>query len=408
MLSVLPLRRPAHDTNYVATRKARLMRLCFVADPASIHTQRWVGYCAAAGHKVHLVNLGPQPAQQFDWPGPQHHTLPEPLTLAIPGARGLVNLFARRHALRALLAEIRPDVLHAHYIADPGWFAALSGFHPLVLTAWGSDLLVGLRQGPWLNRWLTRYALRRADLLTADARQLLDVAQPHLRPGARTELIRFGVDTRDFSPGSDATWRVRLNLGHAPLMISIRQCHPLYNIDIIIRAFARVRETLPTVRLVVKLVSQGVNNPYLAQTRALVSRLALDDVVIFVPQVAYTEMPDLYRSANVVVSVPSSDGMPVSVLEAMACGAPVVASDLPALRELTADGADLSLVPVRDAEALSRAVLTLLTDPVRRQQAVDRNLATVRRTADFAVEMARMEQLYRSLALDGAEGRRNA
>ena len=384
------------------------MRLCFIGNPGSIHTQRWVSHFAQARHETHLVNLGPQPTRQFDWPGPQHHNLPAPPRIPIPGLRGVIMLLARRRALAALLDQIRPDVLHAHTVADPGWFAALSGFHPFVLTAWGSDVLLGLRQGPRLQRRLTRYALRRADLFTADARQVLDAAQPHLRPGVRVELIRFGVDTHTFSPGIDAIWRARLALATGPVLLSIRQCHPLYNIDVIIRAFARVREVIPNARLLVKLVSQGADDPYLAEVRALAAQLALGDAVVYVPQVSYAEIPDLYRAADLVLSVPSSDGMPVSVLEAMACGVPVIATDLPALRELTADGADLALTPVRDIDALCAAILTLLTDPARRQQASERNLATVRRAADFATEMARMEAFYRALAHSGAEGRRGA
>ena len=373
------------------------MRLCFTGNPGSIHTQRWVGHFAQAGHEVHLINLGPQPARKFDWPGPQHHNLPAPPVAPIPGLRGVLMLTARRRALIALLRQIQPDVLHAQSVADPGWFAALSGFHPLVLTAWGSDVLLGLHRGPRLHRWLTRNALQRADLLTADARSVLDAARPHLRPGARVELIRFGVDTRAFCPGVDTTWRARLALGSGPVLLSIRQCHPLYNIDVIIRAFARVRGEIPDARLLVKLVSQDANDPYLAEMRALADQLALSDAVVYVPQVAYAEIPDLYRAADVVLSVPSSDGLPVSVLEAMACGTPVIASDLPALRELADDGADLSLVPTRDVEALSHAILALLTDPARRARIIEENLATVRRTADFDVEMARMEQLYHSL-----------
>ena len=306
------------------------MRLCFTGNPGSIHTQRWVGHFAQAGHEVHLINLGPQPAWKFDWPGPQHHNLPSPPVALIPGLRGVLMLTARRRALIALLRQIQPDVLHAHSVADPGWFAALSGFHPLVLTAWGSDVLLGLHRGPRLHRWLTRNALHRADLLTADARSVLDVARPHLRPGARVELIRFGVDTRAFSPGVDATWRARLALESGPVLLSIRQCHPLYNIDVIIRAFARIREEIPDARLLVKLVSQDADTPYLAEMRALADQLALGDAVVYVPQVAYAEIPDLYRAADLVLSVPSSDGLPVSVLEAMACGTPVIASDLPA------------------------------------------------------------------------------
>ena len=124
------------------------MRLCFVGNPGSIHTQRWVGHFAQAGHETHLVNLGPQPARKFDWPGPQHHNLPAPPMAPMPGLRGVIMLMARRRALAALLKQIQPDVLHAHSVADPGWFAALSGFHPFVLTAWGSDVLLGLHRGP--------------------------------------------------------------------------------------------------------------------------------------------------------------------------------------------------------------------------------------------------------------------
>jgi L-malate glycosyltransferase len=374
------------------------MRLCFTGNPGSTHTQRWVGHFAQTGHEVHLINLGPQPARKFDWPGPEHHNLPAPPMAPIPGLRGVLMLAARRRALIALVRQIQPDVLHAQSVADPGWFAALSGFHPLVLTAWGSDVLLGLHRGPRLHRWLTRNALRHADLLTADARSVLDAARPHLRPGARVELIRFGVDTRAFSPGIDAVWRERLALGTGPVLLSIRQCHPLYNIDTIIRAFARVHGEIPNARLLVKLVSQNADDPYLAEMRALVDELALVDAIVYVQQVSYADIPGLYRTAAVVLSVPSSDGLPVSVLEAMACGTPVIAGDLPALRELTDDGADLSLVPVREIEALSQAILALLTDPARRAHAIEQNLATVRRTADFGVEMARMEQLYHSLS----------
>ena len=297
---------------------------------------------------------------------------------------------------RDLLKQIQPDILHAHSVADPGWFAALSSFHPFVLTAWGSDVLLGLRRGPRLHRWLTRNALRRADLLTADARSVLDAAQPYLGAGTRTALIRFGVDTHVFCPGADATWRARLGLGPGPVLLSIRQCHPLYNIDVIIRAFARVREELPTARLLVKLVAQSSDDPYLVEMRALAGQLVLGDAIVYVPQVSYAEIPDLYRAADLVLSVPSSDALPVSVLEAMACGTPVIASDLPALSELTDDGADLSLVPDRDDAALCHAILELLTDPVRRRHVAEQNLTVVRRTGDFAVEMAHMEDLYRS------------
>lgn len=373
------------------------MRLCYLADPASTHTQRWVRYFADAGHEVHLIHWGPPPGRPPNWPGVTHHELVIPAAPALPGLRWAAYFAGRVRGLRRLLREIRPDLLHAHYISGPGWLAAQSGFHPLVLTAWGSDILLGLHSGPWRERLTLRYALRQADLLTADARQVLDAAGPYLAPHVRAVLIRIGADVQAFRPGSDDLWRSRLGLSADPIILSVRQCHPAYNIDTIVRALPAVRAQIPRVHLLIKLVNQAAGDPYVAALQGLIAALKLSDAATFVPHVSYDELPGLYRTAQVVVSVPSSDGMPVSVLEAMACGTPVVVSDLPALRELAGDGADLPLVPVRDPDALSQTLIRLLADPERRASIADRNLETAHRVGNWEVEMSRMAALYETL-----------
>jgi glycosyltransferase involved in cell wall biosynthesis len=377
------------------------MRLCYLADPASTHTQRWVRHFADAGYEVHLIHWGPPPARPPSWPGVIHHDLIVPPTPAVPGVRWAAHFVGRARVLRALLREIRPDLLHAHYISGPGWLAAQAGFHPLVMTAWGSDILLGLHGGPVRERLTLRYALRRADLLTADARLVLDTARPYLAPRTQAVLIRIGADTEAFRPGTGNLWRTRLGLDTDPVILSVRQCHPMYNIDTIVRALPAVRAQIPWAHLLIKLVNQAADDPYVANLRALIVELKLTDAVTFVPYVGYDELPDLYRTAQVVVSVPSSDGMPVSVLEAMACGTPVVVSDLPALRELAGDGADLPLVPARDAGALGQTLIRLLADPDERTNIAAQNLETVRRVGDFAAEMGRMEALYRDLVKGG-------
>ncbi|MEZ5608242.1 MAG: glycosyltransferase [Burkholderiaceae bacterium] len=80
---------------------------------------------------------------------------------------------ARRH-----VRELAPDIVHAHYITSYGYLAARCGRHPLVLTAWGSDLLVTPQASPWM-RWLTGWILRRADLITGDSASLMDAARQY-------------------------------------------------------------------------------------------------------------------------------------------------------------------------------------------------------------------------------------
>ena len=102
----------------------------------------------------------------------------------------------------------------------------------------------------------------------------------------------------------------------------------------------------------------------MAQVRNLIDLAGVTAAVEYVD-----ELPDdraiaeLYRRAAVAVSVPSSDGTPQSVLEAMACGAVPVLSDLPSLREWVDDGREAFLVPAGDSAAVASAISRLLTEP---------------------------------------------
>ena len=64
-------------------------------------------------------------------------------------------------AVRQLVRKIKPDVLHAHQVASAGWLGAAANYHPLLVSAWGSDLLVGTRRS-WTQRLLARWVLPRA------------------------------------------------------------------------------------------------------------------------------------------------------------------------------------------------------------------------------------------------------
>ena len=101
--------------------------------------------------------------------------------------------------LRLLMRQIRPDVLHAHYLSWYGWSAWLSGFHPYVVTVWGSDVFVGARDSAMHRRWARR-TLGGAALVTAVSE---DLARAAVELGASPEVIRivqFGFDPDAFFP----------------------------------------------------------------------------------------------------------------------------------------------------------------------------------------------------------------
>jgi glycosyltransferase involved in cell wall biosynthesis len=126
--------------------------------------------------------------------------------------------------------------------------------------------------------------------------------------------------------------------------------------------------------------------------------LGLSDRVVMVPEIEHAEMPAFYRLADVVVSVPVSDSTAVTNLEALACGRPIVAADLPSVREWLGELDNAILVPVDDVEATAAALRQVLDQrPEIKAERGLRARSIVVERADQARSLARVESLYLDL-----------
>jgi len=372
---------PSHDR----------LRLAFLGDPNSVHTRRWLSWFAEHEHDVHLLEgFGAEIAPGLDT------RIQVQRYDAFGRLRGpLVSSLHARGELRRLLERIRPQVLHAHFVRRHGWQGWLAGFHPFVVSPWGSDLLK-VRRHALRTRWWNRRALRGADLVTTSTDYLRAAAiAAGARPN-RIEVVQHGVDTGRFSPGAPPDGLAR-RLGvadRAAVIFSPRAIRPLYQHETVIDAFA----DLPGGPILL-MSAAGANLPYLAAIREQIRARGVVGRVRIVDEIAHGEMPAFMRLARVVVSVPESDSFPVSLLEAMSGATPVIASDLPPTRAVLEPIAPAALVPVGDVAALTAALrrAIALTDHERRQVGETLRRYVVQ-AADYEANMARMEGLYRRLA----------
>ena len=284
--------------------------------------------------------------------------------------------------IRGLDRELRPDVVHAHWLCGYAAFAALAGASPLVAMAWGSDVLRANR----LRTLAGRIALRRSRIAMADSRALLDRLVELGAPREATVLVNWGVDLDDFSPvdGARSELRRSLGLGIGPVILSPRSLTPVYNPATILAAFALVTEARPRAELVLK--HMGAGAPPVAAAPG----------VRVIGHVPYERMAAYYQAADVCVSIPSSDSSPRSVWEAMACGCPVVVSDLPWVRELIAPGRDALVVPV-EPEAVAGAILRVLEDRELADDLGRRGRLLAEAHRDRRAEMDRLADVYRRL-----------
>jgi len=366
----------------------RQLRVLHVGNGAAFKIRAIVDAQRARGHDVHMVPIPPSPPAMN---GTVWHQLP---ASSLPGQ---AKVLARMLTLRRLAHRLQPDIVHAHNAWGPGWYGAATGRHPFVLHAYGGDFLPEQTAGrPATQRALTAWACRAADQIVVTGEHMVAASRSFGINPARVTVLPRGVDLARYRPGLDASpLRRRLGLDDArPVLFSPRYQvdESLYNLDIVLEAFAEVRRHLPKA---VCLQMFGAGRPAgIAALKALASRYDLGASYQLVPQVDNTEMPLFYNCADVTISVPSSDGFPVTVLEASACGCPLIVSDLPYCREWFMRGENGLVVPSRDAGALARAILELWLAPDLRRRFAEAGRALVETRADYAKCMDRLELLY--------------
>lgn len=364
------------------------LRLAYLADPRSIHTKRWLHYFVSRGHEVSLlVGMEDRVDPDLD-PRIVVHRYPRFGPRRLP----LVSSLQGRRALRRLLRALQPDILHSHYVSRYGWQAWLSGFHPYVVTAWGSDLLVTTRRS-LRARLLARATLAGADLVTAPSAHLVASAIRLGAPAARTEQVPFGVDIDAFTPAVPSRERLEaVGLAGTRFVFSPRGLAPVYRQQTAVEALHLLP---PDVVLVIP--GRTAQPDTLVALKRLSRELHLEQRVRVLDDVPQPLMLDLYRGAAVVVSVPESDGLPASVLEAMACGTPVVVSDLPGPREAIGASSRF-LVAVGDSAALALKIRDVLDlDPTERLRISRELRSRVEERFSYQASMARMESLYLSV-----------
>jgi glycosyltransferase involved in cell wall biosynthesis len=306
-----------------------------------------------------------------------------PRFLAVPGlgmATNPIALYrAARPVLRRLLAQgFEFDLIDGHYLFPDGvaavWLAREFG-RPVVLTARGSDT----SQLPFypLSGRMIRSALHQADALIAVSAALKDGLVALGAPPDKVTVLRNGVDLSLFRPVADRA-AARAALGFdGPTLLSVGHLIERKRNQLTIEALTH----LPGHRLV--LVGDGPERGALA---ALAERLGVADRVRFAGPVPHAELPRWYTAADLLVLASSREGWANVLLEAMACGTPVVAT--PAWGSSEAVAAPEAGIVVDEATpaAIAAAVTQL------RMAAIDRR-ATAAYAAQFSWDATTQGQL---------------
>jgi glycosyltransferase involved in cell wall biosynthesis len=366
------------------------LRICYIADGISIHTQRWACYFARKGHEVHVISNRFPP----DYKGYDRNIELLHLTTLFPR----LGVIARYSSfplwifqVRRLIREIHPNIVNAHFITVYGYLGAFSGFHPLVLTAWGSDILITPKNNP-IHRIVTSRALKRADRIICVSPMLKEET---IRLGARPQIIEvtpIGIDTQRFSPQTRNKAMIeRLGITDEPVVISTRTLAPVYDVETLIKAIPYVLNEVKNAKFIV--AGDGKQRTFLEN---LARTLGVSGDVRFTGWIPNADLPAFLASSDVYVSTSHSDGTSISLLEALACGLAPVVTDIPANRPWVKDDETGYLVPVGDYKKLASMIVRLLRDGEARARFARAARDIVLAAADYNKEMTKIAELYES------------
>ena len=268
----------------------------------------------------------------------------------VPMLRAMFRLMP--YLCRLWSAAGRADVVHVlansgwawHLFAAPAVWIAVLRRKPAIVNYRGGNADSFLARG----RGHVLATLRLASVRVTPSAFLQRVFERHQLP---VEVIPNIVDLSRFGPSAPR------DFGDAPHLIVTRNLEPIYDIPTAIRAFARVRSVFPGARLTV--AGSGLEKERLCE---LVASLGLEQCVQFSGRIDNADIPALYASADCMLNPSTVDNMPISILEALASGVPVVSTRAGGIPDMVEHEVSAILVPIGDADAMAEQAIRVLGD----------------------------------------------
>ncbi|MES2762082.1 MAG: glycosyltransferase [Bacteroidota bacterium] len=330
------------------------MRILLLSDTYSEHTEKWALGLALCGVEVGLFSFN---KASYPW----YQDKKNISLLFEPNEKldtsGKLSYLKFLGPLKKAITQFKPDIVHAHYATSYGLIGALSKFHPYIISAWGTDVMK-FPQKNIINKTILKYNLRKADVICATSNTIKDFLKPVTNKPV--QVIPFGVDVNEFSKkevkGFFAT--------NTFVIGSIKPLEELYNTDVLIKAFAYLASKYPERKLKLMIIGEGTQMEGL---KKLSQELYVENDVIFTGRITFSEVSNYFNMLDVLVNISNYESFGVSVIEAMACEKPVIATNTGGLKEIIENSNFGSLVEVGNVEQTAAEIERYMLDETLKQ-----------------------------------------
>lgn len=261
-------------------------------------------------------------------------------------------LIAELIALFRYVIEIKPHLIHAHWIIPQGFIAYLNYKMlktPYIITSHGSDIfgLTGFNL-------IKRHTLKNSIGVTVVSDQLKSEIVKEIDLELKIDTIPMGVDTDLFHPRQRDDALLKQYKIDGPLLLFVGRLAPEKGIEYIIEAMPKIIERYQGSKLLI-IGSGGLKTKLINRSKAI----NVQNHIVFIDNIPNKDLPRYYATADAFVCPSLREGSPVSYIEALACGTPIVVGDLPISRQIAGEKRGFT-VKLRNPMDIANKIFKLL------------------------------------------------
>lgn len=304
---------------------------------------------------------------------------------AVEGSLGKLEYLSSLKILKRILSEFQPQIIHAHYATSYGLLGALLNFHPFVISVWGSDVM-SFPGKSYLHKQILKFNFSKAVLITASSNYLRMITSQYT--SRNVEVVPFGIDLNRFRPDNPKKSRDGFVIG------TVKGLEDYYGIGTIIQAFNLLVQNDDNAGLKLIIAGDGSQKEKFIN---LVNQFGIQENVKFLGNYPYSKIQELYNSFDICVFASTRESFGVAVLEAQACGIPVLVSDIDGFKEVYKDGKTALSFRAGDAWDLAEKIKLLMSDDHLRRELSQNAPGFVFSNFNLSKNADSMLQLYKQI-----------
>lgn len=327
------------------------MRVLFLAPANSIHTVKWVNAITKKGNQVFLISQH-TPDKGID----------KAVKIIILPFKGMVGYYLNAVHMRTAYKQIRPDVINVHYASGYGTLARVAHLPKVILSVWGSDVYEFPYENS-LKNIILKKNLKAARIITSTSNAMAKQVEKLIGDTKVTKVIPFGINLTHFKMKS-------FEDKEEFVFCVVKTLSYLYGIDIIIYAYKELLNYIERSAIEKKqnicLEIYGVGKET-ANLKDLCAKLRIEENVSFNGYIDNSKLPEVFQNVEVFCMGSRRESFGVAILEAMACGIPVIATETDGAKEVMVNNETGFLAEQESVSQIAQYMIKLYQDGALRK-----------------------------------------